>query len=27
MPAFQQAFAVKPGDGLYLPADQQVRIW
>jgi predicted metalloendopeptidase len=27
MPAFQQAFAVKPGDGLYLPAEQQVRIW
>jgi predicted metalloendopeptidase len=27
MPAFQQAFAVKPRDGLYLPADQQVRIW
>jgi predicted metalloendopeptidase len=27
MPAFQQAFDVKPGDQLYLPPDQIVRIW
>jgi putative endopeptidase len=27
MPAFQQAFDVKPGDQLYLPPEQIVRIW
>jgi putative endopeptidase len=27
LPAFQQAFGVKPGDKLYLAPDQQVRIW
>ena len=27
MPAFAEAFEVKAGDKLYLPADQQVRIW
>jgi len=27
MAAFQTAFDVKPGDGLYLPADQMARIW
>jgi putative endopeptidase len=27
MPAFAQAFDVKPGDGMFLPADQRVRIW
>jgi putative endopeptidase len=27
MPAFMEAFDVKPGDKLHLPADQQVRIW
>jgi putative endopeptidase len=27
MPAFLQAFDVKEGDGMFLPADQQVRIW
>jgi predicted metalloendopeptidase len=27
MPAFQAAFDVKPGDKLYLPPDQVVRIW
>ena len=27
MPQFQQAFGVKPGDGLYLPPEQVVRIW
>jgi predicted metalloendopeptidase len=27
MPQFVQAFGVKPGDGLYLPPEQQVRIW
>jgi predicted metalloendopeptidase len=26
-PQFQQAFAVKPGDRLYLPPEQIVRIW
>jgi len=27
LPAFQQAFDVKPGDKMYLAPDQQVRIW
>jgi predicted metalloendopeptidase len=27
MPQFQQAFDVKPGDKLYLPPEQVVRIW
>ncbi|MGI9246267.1 MAG: M13 family metallopeptidase [Steroidobacteraceae bacterium] len=27
MPAFAAAFGVKPGDRMFLPADQQVRIW
>jgi predicted metalloendopeptidase len=27
MPAFQQAFDVKPGDRMYLPPEQVVRIW
>jgi predicted metalloendopeptidase len=27
MPQFQAAFGVKPGDKLYLPPDQVVRIW
>ncbi|HWJ05952.1 MAG TPA: M13-type metalloendopeptidase [Steroidobacteraceae bacterium] len=27
MPAFTQAFDVKAGDGMFLPADQRVRIW
>jgi predicted metalloendopeptidase len=27
MPAFAEAFDVKPGDKLYLPPDQVVRIW
>ena len=27
MPQFVQAFDVKPGDGLYLPPEQVVRIW
>jgi predicted metalloendopeptidase len=27
MPQFVQAFGVKPGDGLYLPPEQVVRIW
>ena len=27
MPAFASAFGVKPGDGLYLPPEQVVRIW
>ena len=27
MPQFVAAFGVKEGDGLYLPPDQQVRIW
>ena len=27
MPAFVQAFDVKPGDQMYLPPEQQVRIW
>lgn len=27
MPAFQRAFDVKPGDQLYLPPEQIVRIW
>lgn len=27
LPAFQQAFAVKPGDEMYLTPAQQVRIW
>jgi endothelin-converting enzyme len=27
MPAFFAAFEVKPGDGLYLPAAEQVRVW
>ncbi len=27
MPGFQAAFDVKPGDQLYLPPDQVVRIW
>jgi putative endopeptidase len=27
MPQFAAAFGVKPGDGLYLPPEEQVRIW
>ena len=27
LPAFHQAFGVKPGDKLWLPPEQQVRIW
>jgi len=27
MPQFDQAYAVKPGDKLYLPSDEMVRIW
>ena len=27
MPQYEKAFGVKAGDGLYLPPDQQVRIW
>jgi predicted metalloendopeptidase len=27
LPAFQQAFDVKPGDRMYLPPEQVVRIW
>jgi predicted metalloendopeptidase len=27
LPEFQAAFGVKPGDKLYLPPEQQVRIW
>ncbi len=27
MPVFDRAFGVRPGDGMYLPPDQQVRIW
>ena len=27
MPQFVEAFGVKPGDGLFLPPEQQVRIW
>ncbi|MGE0815161.1 MAG: M13 family metallopeptidase [Vicinamibacterales bacterium] len=27
VPAFYAAFGVKPGDALYLPPDQRVRIW
>ena len=27
MPQFEKAFGLKDGDKLYLPADQQVRIW
>jgi putative endopeptidase len=27
MPAFQKAFNVKPGDGMYLPPDKMVKIW
>jgi len=27
MPQFRQAFGVQPGDGLYLPPEQLVRIW
>jgi putative endopeptidase len=27
MPAFQKAFDVKPGDKMYLPPDQVVKIW
>ena len=27
MPQYEQAFGVKAGDALYLPPDQQVRIW
>lgn len=27
LPAFQQAFGVKPGDGMYLAPERQVRIW
>ena len=27
MPQFAAAFDVKPGDGLYLPPEEQVRIW
>ena len=27
VPAFYEAFDVKEGDGMYLPADDQVKIW
>jgi putative endopeptidase len=27
LPEFHEAFGVKPGDGLYLPPEQRVRIW
>jgi predicted metalloendopeptidase len=27
IPAFYAAFDVKPGDGMYLPPDQRVKIW
>jgi putative endopeptidase len=27
MPAFYRAFAIKPGDKLYLPASERVKIW
>jgi putative endopeptidase len=27
LPEFHEAFDVKPGDGLYLPPEQRVRIW
>ena len=27
MPEYYAAFGVKPGDKLYRPADQRVRIW
>jgi predicted metalloendopeptidase len=27
MPQYEKAFGVKAGDALYLPPDQQVRIW
>jgi predicted metalloendopeptidase len=27
LPEFQAAFEVKPGDGMYLAPEQQVRIW
>jgi endothelin-converting enzyme len=27
MPQFERAFGLQPGDKLYLPADQRVRIW
>jgi predicted metalloendopeptidase len=27
MTSFADAFGVKQGDGMYLPADQRVRIW
>lgn len=27
LPEFYEAFDVKPGDGMYLPADQRVKIW
>jgi predicted metalloendopeptidase len=27
MPQFVAAFGVQPGDGLYLPPEQLVRIW
>lgn len=27
LPAFQDAFYARPGDALYVPADEQVSIW
>ena len=27
MPAFAKAYDLKPGDQMYLPPEQQVRIW
>ncbi|MGL4776831.1 MAG: M13-type metalloendopeptidase, partial [Aeromonas veronii] len=27
MPAFYRAFAIKPGDKLYLPPSERVKIW
>ncbi|MFM5680298.1 hypothetical protein ACK34W_04945 [Aeromonas veronii] len=27
MPAFCRAFAIKPGDKLYLPPSERVKIW
>jgi predicted metalloendopeptidase len=27
MPEFYAAFGVKPGDKMYLPPDQRVKVW
>ncbi len=27
IPAFYEAFNVRPGDRMYLPAEQRVKIW